>query len=58
MAEPVSASPSVVSSTVSSLRKEEARGTEDLGSVWSSSSTVLEPSSGRSMSGTILSRSA
>lgn len=37
MVEPVSVSLDVTSSTVFSLRKEEPHGTEDLGSVWSSS---------------------
>lgn len=46
MVEPVSVSPNVVSSTVFSLRKEEPHGTEDLGSAWSSSSAMLEPSGG------------
>jgi len=44
MVEPVSASAGVTSSTVFSLRKEESRSTEDLGSVGSSSSAMLEPS--------------
>lgn len=34
----------MLSSTVFSLRKEEPHGTEDLGSAWSSSSAMLEPS--------------
>lgn len=44
MVEPVSVTLDVTCSTVFSLRKEEPHGTEDLGSVWSSSSAMLEPS--------------
>lgn len=44
MVEPVSVSPNVMPSTVLSLRKEEPCGTEDLGSAWSGSGTMLEPS--------------